>query len=165
MKLRMGDLKLYIPCQTLGLQVCATTPGFRQCWKLNSGLHACEARSLSYIPSPIIVAFEILTVRAVLPGSLHLSHLCSTLDGPQAPFPLKAGDAQQPTAILQPTPSCRKHASGQATSPTSLKDFFTSTKECQCAMGFRGYASISFQWSLPRPSALIPTLQTPMISL
>lgn len=51
------------------------------------------------------------------------------------------------------------------TSPTSLKDFFTSTKECQCAMGFRGYASISFQWSLPRPSALIPTRHTPMISL
>lgn len=51
------------------------------------------------------------------------------------------------------------------TSPTSLKDFFTSTKECQCAMGFRGYASISFQWSRPRPSALIPTRQTPMISL
>lgn len=53
----------------------------------------------------------------------------------------------------------------RATSPTSLKDFFTSTKECQCAMGFRGYASISFQWSLPRPSASIPTRQTPMISL
>lgn len=48
---------------------------------------------------------------------------------------------------------------------TSLKDFFTSTNGCQCAMGLRGYASISFQWSLPSPSALTPTRQTPMISL
>lgn len=41
----------------------------------------------------------------------------------------------------------------------------TSTRECQCAMGFRGYDSISLQWSLPSLSASLPTWHTPMTSL
>lgn len=94
-----------------------------------------------------------------------ITHWVRSLWPPCPPFHKRLKVSLQPTAILQPTLPCSKHAKGQATSPTSLKDFFTSTKECQCAMGFRGYASISFQWSLPRPSALIPTRQTPMISL
>lgn len=41
----------------------------------------------------------------------------------------------------------------------------TSMRGCQCAMGFLGYVSISFQWSRPRLSASLPTLQTPITSL
>lgn len=41
----------------------------------------------------------------------------------------------------------------------------TSMSGCQCAIGFRGYVSISFQWSRPRLSASLPTLHTPITSL
>lgn len=41
----------------------------------------------------------------------------------------------------------------------------TSARECQCAMGLRGYDNISLQWSLPSRSASLPTWHTPMISL
>lgn len=48
---------------------------------------------------------------------------------------------------------------------TSFSDFLDSSRGCQCAMGLRGYASISFQWSLPKPSAPHPKRHTPIISL
>lgn len=44
-------------------------------------------------------------------------------------------------------------------------DNLTSISRCQCAMGFRGYDSISLQCSRPRLSASVPTLQTPITSL
>lgn len=85
--------------------------------------------------------------------------------GRSARPPRPAGGAHRGEAPQQAPAILQRAAMQHTPSPTSLKDFFTSTRECQCAMGFRGYASISFQWSLPRPSALIPTRQTPMISL
>lgn len=85
--------------------------------------------------------------------------------GRSAGPPRPAGGAHRGEAPQQAPAILQRAAMQHTPSPTSLKDFFTSTRECQCAMGFRGYASISFQWSLPRPSALIPTRQTPMISL
>lgn len=115
------------------------------------------------------VAFEMRSIRGRLPGSSppfsFLSSPPVTL-GEKRPAPTPRGRGPQrrgPAAGACHSPA-RGHAA-HTPSPTSLKDFFTSTRECQCAMGFRGYASISFQWSLPRPSALIPTRQTPMISL
>lgn len=41
----------------------------------------------------------------------------------------------------------------------------TSMRGCQWAMGLRGYVNISFQCSLPKPSASLPTRHTPMTSL
>lgn len=52
------------------------------------------------------------------------------------------------------------HCKGEA-----INESLTSTRGCQWAMGFRGYESISFQWSRPRLSASLPTWQTPMTSL
>lgn len=39
----------------------------------------------------------------------------------------------------------------------AVNESLTSTRGCQWAMGFRGYESISFQWSRPRLSASLPT--------
>lgn len=84
---------------------------------------------------------------------------------PQLPSEIPKWE-QQLSESLEPAQPCTAHALKGKTCPrTSLKDFFTSTNGCQCAMGLRGYASISFQWSLPSPSALTPTRQTPIISL
>lgn len=45
-----------------------------------------------------------------------------------------AADCHSPAHVAMQQTCCGP----STTSPTSLKDFFTSTKECQCAMGFRG---------------------------
>lgn len=42
---------------------------------------------------------------------------------------------------------------------------YTSTSWCQCSMGFRGFANMATQCSLPGPSASLPTRHIPITSL
>lgn len=88
------------------------------------------------------VAFDMLNARGVLSGGFPPSSSVTSLpvtlgEKHVAPAPPPGKDPQR-----QGLAAADGHAANMprasATSPTSLKDFFTSTKECQCAMGFRG---------------------------
>lgn len=49
------------------------------------------------------------------------------------------------SGCVQVSLTAKKEKVVSCTRVTSFSDFLDSTRGCQCAMGFRGYASISFQ--------------------